>query len=284
MTAILGGLVACVCWSCSALCATAASRALEAGSTLAWITGFGLAVLLLPLALFASVRELSVHVVALLAIVGLTNVMGLALQYRAFKLGKVGVVTAIASTEGMAATLIAMAAGAAVSATVFVVLLLITAGVVLAAADQDAVAPETSGDLRELALLSLPVPVVFGISLFAAGEVGPRISVLWVILPTRLVGALLIGAPMLCRGRLRVSRPVLPLLAAAGVAEVLGYAAYVWGSHAQLSVAAVLASEYAALATVGAYFLFGERLKRKQIAGLAVMALGVGMLGLLHGA
>jgi hypothetical protein len=76
---------------------------------------------------------------------------------------------------------------------------------------------------------------------------------------------------------------VAPLVTAAAAAEVLGFAAYVWGSRAHLSVAAVLASEYAALAAAGAFFVFHERLARRQLIGLGIVAVGVGVLAFLHG-
>ncbi len=283
VTAILGGLAAALCWACSALCATAASRAIGAGSTLAWIMTLGLAIVAIPLALFASAGELTVRIGQLLAVSGVTNVIGLTFEYRAFKIGKVGVITAIASTEGMAATLIAVVGGAALSVAVFLVLLVITVGVVLAAADRSATLHNEHGELRRLVSLALTVPLWFGVSLWAAGEAGPHVSLLWAILPSRLAGAALIGAPMLWRGGLRMERAVLPLVTVAAACEVLGFAAYVWGSRSQLSVAAVLAAEYAALATAGAFFVLGERLARRQLAGLVVVAVGVGVLAVVSG-
>jgi drug/metabolite transporter (DMT)-like permease len=40
----------------------------------------------------------------------------------------------------------------------------------------------------------------------------------------------------------------------------------------------VLASQFPALAALGAYFAFGERLTRHQLVGLVVVAIGVGLL------
>lgn len=284
MTGIVGGLGAAICWACSALCATAASRSLGAASTLAWIMMLGLAILLAPLALFASIHELSARVVVLLVVSGTSNVLGLALEYQAFKRGKVGVVTAIASTEGMVATLIAIVDGAGLSVAVFLVLWLITAGVAFTALAPDT---DTAGagthplDTRRAAMLAIPVPIMFGISLFATGKLGPHVSVLWAVLPGRLVGAAAIWLPLLVRRELRINRRVLPLVGVAAAAEVVGFASYAWGSHRQIAIPAVLASEYAALAAAGAFMVFGERLGRRQLGGLGIVALGVALLGAL---
>lgn len=283
MTAIAGGLGAAFFWAGSALCATAASRRIGAGSTLAWIMTIGLAIVLGPLLVFASLDELSGRIVVLLVLAGLGNVIGLAFEYRAFKIGKVGVVSAIASTEGLAAALIAIAFGHAASAPIFAVLVLITVGVVLTAADPQAAAPGGNGDLRRLLALALPAPLLFGVNLFATGEAGADVSLLWAMLPARLIGVTLVGAPLLARGELSTRRAVMPLVGGAAAAEVAGFAAYLWGSKAELSISAVLASESAAIATAGAYFLFGERLVKRQMIGLGLIAAGVGLLALQGG-
>jgi drug/metabolite transporter (DMT)-like permease len=78
-----------------------------------------------------------------------------------------------------------------------------------------------------------------------------------------------------------VTRPrsgVVALLAVAGAAEVLGVVSYTIGARHELAIAAVLASQFAALTTVGAYFVFGERLNRSQVVGLVIVAVGVGLL------
>jgi drug/metabolite transporter (DMT)-like permease len=122
------------------------------------------------------------------------------------------------------------------------------------------------------------VALLFGISLYASGRVGREVSVLWVLLPARLVGTLVLSAPLAARHQLRAPGSAWPLVAGAGAAEVVGFVSYTLGARHQLAVAAVLASQFAALAAVGAYFVFGERLTRLQLVGLVVVAVGVGLL------
>ena len=49
-----------------------------------------------------------------------------------------------------------------------------------------------------------------------------------------------------------------------------------------IAIAAVLASQFAALAAIGADVFYGERLSRAQIAGIAVIAVGVALLSALR--
>ncbi|HTC86312.1 MAG TPA: hypothetical protein VK656_06385, partial [Candidatus Acidoferrum sp.] len=65
---------------------------------------------------------------------------------------------------------------------------------------------------------------------------------------------------------LTITRAEAPLVAVAGVGEVLGTSVYPIGAQAGIAVAAIVASQFATIATVGAYLLFGESLGRVQMA------------------
>ena len=88
------------------------------------------------------------------------------------------------------------------------------------------------------------------------------------------MGVVLIAAPMILMRRLRFERSVLPWLVAAGVLEVLGYIGFALGASHSIAVTAVLASQFAVVATVGAALL-GERLDRRRWIGIGVVAAGV---------
>jgi drug/metabolite transporter (DMT)-like permease len=277
VSAVVGGLGASICFAVSALCASAASRRIGAAPTLGWVMAIGLVLVIPPVAL-ADASKLSPHRILLLALVGATNIAGLEIEYVAFRRGKVGVVTPIASTEGAVAAIIAVIAGLQISARTALLLCVVTLGVVLAAAHPDP--PEMSqrtGGVRS-AVLAIPVAILFGISLYTAGFVGRQLPVVWVLIPARLLGTVLVSAPLAAARQLRLTRSVVPLVVAAGAAEVVGVLSYTLGARHQLAVAAVLASQFAALASVGAFFVFGERLTRLQLAGLIVVAIGVGLL------
>ena len=89
-------------------------------------------------------------------------------------------------------------------------------------------------------------------------------------------------APLAARHTLRLTRHALPLVFGAGAGEVLGILSYELGARHGIAVAAVLASQFAALAALGAFLLMGERLTRLQLAGLVIIAAGVALLAVLQ--
>ena len=278
MIAVLGGLGASICFAISALCSAAASRRIGAASTLSWVMTIGL-VFVVPAVLIAGTSQLSAGRIALLAIAGLTNVVGLLFEYVAFRRGgKIGVITPIVSSEGAIATVIAVIAGLELSVRVAVLLLVVTVGVILATARPDP--PAASKDTTQVrsALLALPCAVLFGISLYVTARVGREVPVVWVLLPGRLLGTVLLTAPLAARHELRPPGSAWPLVLATALAEVIGIASYTLGARHQIAIAAVIASQFAALAAVGAYFVFDERLTKLQLAGLVVVLIGVGLL------
>jgi drug/metabolite transporter (DMT)-like permease len=301
MIAILGGLGAASCFAIAALCASSSSRKIGAPSTLAWVMALGLCVLVVPLALAGHPSHLSGNTVALLCIAGFSNVVGLLLEYVAFRHVAVGIVSAIASTEGMFAAVLSSLFGAALATSTIVLLVVITFGVVLAAAHLDppgddattqakvglrsgsaSVVRRLNGTLTRSALLVVPVAVLFGITLYATGRAGTQVPVIWAILPARLFGTVLITAPLLLRRKLRISRRTFPLVLSGGVAEVVGLVSYTFGARHQLAVAAVLASQSAAITPIAAFFLFGDRLRRHQVIGVAIVVAGVVTLSALR--
>jgi drug/metabolite transporter (DMT)-like permease len=280
MIALLCGVAASICFALSALCASASSREIGAARTLAWAMTIGLA-LVLPGVLIAGTGHLSSRRIALLAVLGLTNVAGLLVEYVAFRRGKIGVVAPVVSTEGAVATLIAVIAGASISGGTALLLIVVSIGVVLATARSGSPDATRRTTGTRSAFLAIPAAILFGINLYITGRLGSQLSVAWVLLPARLIGCICLAAPLAARGRLRAPRSALPLVAGVGVGEVVGILSYTLGARHNLAVAAVLASQFAAVAAVGGYIFFDERLSRSQLAGLIVIALGVGLLAVV---
>jgi drug/metabolite transporter (DMT)-like permease len=251
----------------------------------------GLVIVIPPTAVLAGSSRLSPSVLGLLAVAGATNVAGLLLEYVAFRRGKVGLVAAIASTEGMVAAVISAVAGARLGLTTGLLLGLVTLGVAVAAASPGNDAPAREDPPAESAVprrrtvpwgvLAVTTALLFGVCLYTTGRAGEQVPVLWTLVPARLFGSALLAAPLAGRRRLRLTRKALPLVAAAGAAEVLGVASYAIGARHDLAVAAVLGSQFAALTAVAAYFIHGQRLSRRQLAGLAAVVAGVSLLAAL---
>ena len=303
MIAILGGLGAAIGFAVAALCASSSSREIGAKSTLAWVMMLGLGVIVIPLALVGHPSRLSGNTIALLCIAGLSNIAGLLLEYVAFRRVAVGIVTAVASTEGMVATVLSSLFGATIGARTIALLVVITVGVVLAAAHvnpprehspDSGLSPDRGsglvGVMRRMdgtrtrsALLVVPVAILFGITIYTTGRAGTEAPVIWVLLPARLFGTALIASPLLVRRRLRISLRTFPLVLAAALGEVGGLASYTFGARQQLAIAAVLATPYTAITAIAAFFFFGERLRRHQVLGVVIVVAGVATLSALTG-
>jgi drug/metabolite transporter (DMT)-like permease len=102
-----------------------------------------------------------------------------------------------------------------------------------------------------------------------------------VLLPARLFGTLLLAAPLASRRKLRITRRTFPLVLAGGAGEVVGLVCYAFAARHQLAVAAVLASQCAAITPIAGFFLFGDRLRRHQVAGIIIVVAGVVTLSVL---
>ncbi len=136
MIAVLGGLGAAFAWALTMICATRATRLIGATSVLAWVMLIGL-VLTLPWALIRGVPEVDGSAARWLLLAGVGNCVGLLLVYTGVRVGKVGVVAPIVSTEGAIAALIAVAAGEQLAPGTGAALVVIAVGIVLAAASRD---------------------------------------------------------------------------------------------------------------------------------------------------
>jgi uncharacterized membrane protein len=109
--AILGGLGAAFLWAAANLASARSSRLIGASSALAWMMLIGL-VVTAPLVPFAGpLPPLTPALAFWLAASGLGSVIGLFFVYRGLRIGKVGPVLAIASTEGAIAAVVAVIAG-----------------------------------------------------------------------------------------------------------------------------------------------------------------------------
>jgi drug/metabolite transporter (DMT)-like permease len=220
---------------------------------------------------------------ALLLLGGLGNSIGLLLAYSGFKIGKVGVVAPIVSTEGAIAAVIAVAAGEQLAPGTGVALVVIAVGIMLAGMGRDPAATSLGPQDARAGLFGLAAAFSFGASLYATGYLSSEgLPVAWAVLPPRVVGVLLFALPLAVTARLILTREALPLVLVAGVAEVVGFALFALGARHGVAVSAVVASQFGAVAAVAAYFVFGERLTRAQVVGVVAIALGVAVLSALQ--
>ena len=278
MIAVLGGLGAAVCWAGASLCAAGASRLIGAAAVLGWVMLVGF-VVVAPLTVASGIPHgLGAREIGWIAAAGAGNVAGLLCSYEAMRIGRVSLVTPILSTEGAIAAVLAVTTGETLGAGTALLLAAVAAGVVLASSTASI---ETGQPLRAT-LLACGAAACFGLSLFATARVSEALPLVWALIPARLVGVAVITLPSLATGRLRLTRAAAPLVVVSGLCEVGGFASFALGARHGIAVAAVLGSQFAAIAAVAAFFLFRERLRPLQVAGVVTIAVCVAALSALR--
>jgi drug/metabolite transporter (DMT)-like permease len=282
MVAILGGLGAAMSWAIATLASSRSSRMIGPMSVLGWVMAVGLVAAIGP-ALLARPVDLDVPEVLGLIVVGLSHNLGLLLAYGALSIGRVSIVAPIVATEGALAAVLSVALGEPLGAATAILLAVIAVGVVLAAAERSADRPGATSlppaQTRRAAVLAMAAALAFSVGLVLAGRLGAEgMPPAWVMFVSRTVGVTIIALPLVLTRRFRLTRAAVPLVVLAGVLEVFGGGVYVVAASEGVAVAAVLSSQFAAIAAVGAFFLFRERLQRLQVVGVALIALGITLL------
>jgi len=281
--AIVGGLGAAVAWAVTILCATRATRIIDSASVLGGVMLTGLCIVV-PWGLLQGVPdELGAGTAAWLLLGGFGNLLGLLLSYSALRTGSVGIIAPIISTEGAVAAILAVLAGEVLGAGSAAVLAVIALGIALAASSAGSPA-ETNGRRHPAAVpvLAFLAACSFGVSIYATARASAELPIAWAVAPPRILGVLFIALPLAATARLRITRAALPFVIGSGIGEVVGFALFVVGARHNVAIAAVLSSQFAAVAAVAAFFLFHERLSRLQLVGVTTIVAGVTVLTALH--
>jgi drug/metabolite transporter (DMT)-like permease len=276
LIALLGGLGAALAWGAGTFCSARSSRIIAAASVVAGVMLIGLVADLVVFTIGPAPGSLGAADIAWMLVSGLGNVAGLLLEYSALRRGKVGIVTPVASTEGAVAALLAVAAGEALSAAQAGLLAIVVLGVALAGMARG----ESTTDQRTSAgfWLAAVAALAFGVGIFATGHLSASLPVGWAVLPPRLVGVAAVTIPLAMSRRLTLARSALPLVVFTGLAEVLGFVCFAVGARHSVAIAAVLGSQFAAVASVAAYVFLRERLTRLQLASVVLIVVGVAAL------
>src|SRR2546425_6813298 len=201
MLSILGGLGAATMWATATVCSSRSAPLIGAASALSWVMLVGFALALPAVVATGIPAGLDADALGWLVAAGAGNVLGLLLEYRGFRIGKVAIVAPIASTEGAIAALMSVAAGERIAPRAGVTLGTIAAGVVLAASGMDG--DEGAGHQRNgrAALLAAGAAFAFGISVYATGRVSQELPVAWAVLPARAVGVAAVALPLALTSR-----------------------------------------------------------------------------------
>jgi drug/metabolite transporter (DMT)-like permease len=273
VVAIIFGLLTAAFFATSSLCNARASRHMGSWAVVGWAMLIGL-LLTIPMVLIGGIPSMDSATLTWLAISGLGNVAGLILTSFAYRMGKVGVISPIIATEGAIAAIISAAFGAPIAPLVILTLTVIVIGVILAGVAPDP-APLAHARPVLAVVLAIACAFAFGLSLFATGHLSGGLPVGMLLLPARLIGVIVLAAPLAATRRFTLSRRAAPLVIGMGIAEVVGFVCYTIAAAQDIAIASVLVSQFAPMATLAAFFLFKERLGRLQILGFVVIIAGV---------
>jgi len=274
---VLAGLTAAVMWGLSTVVASRSTKAIGSQGALAWVMLIGGALTLALAPLSGIPHDISGSAWGWAVAAGIGSAFGLSMMYRALRVGKVGVVAPIASTEGALAALLSIALGERLTLGVAICLGVIALGIVVVTLRGSA----TDIHLRP-SLYAMIAACSFGIGLVGSAKAGEELGALWTILVARAIGVTAIAGPLLATRSLPRPGRVWWMVTFSALAELIGFAAFIGGSGNGVAIPAVLASQFAAVAAATSYVVFGERLGLRQRAGAAVIFAGVAVLSLLR--
>jgi drug/metabolite transporter (DMT)-like permease len=204
--------------------------------------------------------------------VGILTVVGFQAGFTSFREGAVSVVAPIIACEGGVAALFSIAGGEHLNGLVLLGLPFAVAGVVLVSrgegeSNRAGVVPAVAAALIWGGVLALSAPIAHDLGAGWAFLL-VRGSAVVAMLPVALV----VGAP-------RAARLEWWRVAIWGVCDALAYFAFVLAAdHGPTAVAGVLAAQFGTVGAIVAVLFFGERLRRRQFVGVAIVALAVAVM------
>ena len=275
MLGIALGLASSVAWGISDFLGGLQSRRISALTVLLVSQPVGLA-LALAVAIGAGGDALSTDDAAIATGAGAAAVLALGAFYRAMALGSMSVV----ATIGALGVLVPVAGGIAQGEEPAAVQALGAAtavvGVVLVAREPD---PEWRAAGRASVGLAALAALGFG-AFFLGLDASAGDEPAWTIVAARCggVGTLLVAAAAL-RPSLRIPPDIWPALLAIGCFDILANSLFaVATNHGLLALVAVAGSLYSAVTILLARMFLAERLRRPQLAGVALALGGVALI------
>ena len=229
-------------------------------------------VLASPLAFILDLPDWTERSLLLAPLVGVLTVVGFQAGFMSFKDGAVSVVAPIIACEGGVAALFSIAGGERVNGLVLLGLPFAVAGVVLVSrgegkSNNAGVVPAVAAALIWGGVLALSAPI--------AHDLGAG----WAFLLVRGSAVVAMLPVALAVGAARAARVEWWRVAIWGVCDALAYFAFVLAAdHGPAAVAGVLAAQFGTVGAIVAVVFFGERLRTRQVVGIAIVALAVGVM------
>ena len=304
------GLLAAIGWGTSTTTAAIALRRARAHVVVLFSQAVGV-VFLVVLAVGTRAPLLSVAGSAVVALVwaGLIGLLSYLAFYQAVAIGSPGLMSAISSTYGgVAAVLAVVLLGERLTWLGIAGVALAVLGIVLAAAGRGAPAPSPapatvpSGGATDVGAtdvglkvragspalavsLALLSALGYGVGGYLLGESSQRSG--WLMPGVIAHGTsvlALAGVLPLLRGRTgwrELSWATVGWMAIAGLADAAALAAYSRGTQVgQVAITAAISSIYPVIPLAFGVLLLGEKLSRRQLAGIVIIIVGLVLLGL----
>jgi drug/metabolite transporter (DMT)-like permease len=206
-------------------------------------------------------------------VAGVSCSIGIVLLYRGLATGPMGVVAPIASTSVLVPVVAGFLRGESPGLAQTIGIAIAVVGVILAGGPH--IRDFRTGGHRPI-LLALGAALGIGISLLAVAN-GSEHSAYSTLLIMRVVyPVVLVGAVLSTRAPRRPATSVLPMVAIAGIGDVIAVTLYgVATQSGSLPVVAALASMFPVMTLVLARQVHHERLEREQWIGAALALIGV---------
>lgn len=291
VAALALGCTAALLWAAVSLTSAPAVRAGDPWVTALW-TSVAATVVSVLLALPSGLPSAGGSDLAYVVLAGAAYTGGTTMWMASVAGGQVSLVVPIVAADGAIAAVLAVLAGQRLSAPAAIALGGMAMGIVLIGAGSPRapapgpralrIRPPAHRSLGRTVAIAGSSAVCFGVVFFAAGRVG-TMQPMWVVALSRSIPSICLLALCLRRGTLapaaRTWRWILPC----GALDATGYAAYVLAARHDLAVAAVATSQYAAVGAIAGFALLGERLSKRQVAAIALLAVSAGVIAATAG-
>jgi drug/metabolite transporter (DMT)-like permease len=280
LTGILGGLFCAIFWCGAGTCSATCSRVFGPIPSLALGCLIGAIVLPIVALLWVGVPDAPSADWLWAMGYGVGTMVALATIFRAYSMAKVGLVSAIVSTNGTIAALFSVVVlGETLPTAAIAATLIVGVGVCLAAfREGDPSTGPRGGSDRRGALFALVGACGFAGAVLSGAQ-AEQLDPIWVVAVGRVFGLLIVTVPITVMGRLpRPDRQILPYAIGSPVLDAAGFSALLIGSQDGVAIPAVLSTLSAVFLALVGHLVFRERMSRLQWAGALTTLAGVATL------
>ncbi len=282
MTPIVGGLLCAIFWCGAGTCSATCARAFGPIPSLALGNVIGVATLPIIALLWVGLPPAPSTEWLWAAVYGVGTMGALACMFRAYATAKVGLVSAVVSTNGTIAALFSLVfLGEVISGPALAAVLLVGVGVMLAALrpGDTGTGPEGGSDRRG-AVYALAGACGFATAVLAGAQ-ADDLHPIWIVAAGRVFGLAVVTVPIVLQRRLpRPERGILAYVIGSPLLDAAGFAALLIGTRDGVAVAVALSTLSAVFLALTGRFVFRERMSRLQWAGAMTTVGGVASLAL----